>query len=273
MKLKFLAFIFLFTVSVDNNYAQTSIKMSSWNIANFGKSKSDSTLNFIANTLRYFDVVAIQEVVAGYGGAQAVAKLVDILNTKGENWDYSISDPTSSDNKYKRERYAFLWKTSKLSKVGDAWLERKYSVEMDREPYFITLKSNKTLFTLSTFHAITKAQQPETELKYFKLIRAEYPSLNLIFCGDFNCPQSHTVFVPLKSMGFKPVLVGQKTSLRQKCLESGCLASEYDNAFYDTAKAKLITSGIVNFYLNFLDMKSARKGSDHVPIYFELQQF
>ena len=74
-------------------------------------------------------------------------------------------------------------------------------------------------------------------------------------------------------MGFKPVLVGQKTSLGQKFLESGCSASEYDNAFYDTTKAKLITSGIVNFYLNFLDMKSARKVSDHVPIYFEVQFF
>jgi uncharacterized protein with GYD domain len=39
------------------------------------KSKSDVEINFIANTLGAYDVIAIQEVVAGYGGAQAVAKL------------------------------------------------------------------------------------------------------------------------------------------------------------------------------------------------------
>lgn len=263
-------YLLYFILSATISSAQTSIKIGSWNIQNFGKSKSDSTINFIANTVKNFDVVAIQEVVAGYGGAQAVAKLVDELNRKGVNWDYSVSNPTTSSNKYKVERYAFIWKTNKIKKIGNAWLEHKFSLEMDREPYLITLKANKKVFTLATFHAITKAKQPETELKYFKLMLAEYPTLNLIFCGDFNCPQSHTVFNPLKSMGYKPIFMGQKTSLRQKCLNNNCLASEYDNAFYNTFKATLISSGIVSFYLYFDDLKAAKKISDHLPIFFEL---
>jgi hypothetical protein len=273
MKLKFYASLFFIFIFIDNGFAQTSIKMSSWNLENFGKSKTDSSLNVIANTLRYFDVVAIQEVVAGYGGAQAIAKLVDILNTIGENWDYSISDPTSSLNKYKIERYAFIWKTSKLTKLGKAFLEQKYSKEMDIEPYIITFKSVNRVFSLATFHATTKKEKPEKELKYFKSIIYEHPNLNLIFCGDFNCPQSNSVFNPLKSMVFKPVLVRQKTSLGQKYLNDGCLASEYDNAFYDTSKSILIKSGIIDFYLNFPNLKSARKVSDHIPIYFEINIF
>jgi deoxyribonuclease-1-like protein len=55
----------------------------SWNIQNFGKSKSEVEINFIANTLKNYDIIAIQEVVAGYGGAQAVAKLAAELNRKG----------------------------------------------------------------------------------------------------------------------------------------------------------------------------------------------
>ncbi len=263
-------YFFCFILSANISVAQTSIKICSWNIQNFGKSKSDSTVYFIANTVKNFDVVAIQEVVAGYGGAQAIAKLVDELNRKGFNWDYSISNPTSSNNKYKIERYAFIWKTSRINKVGNAWLEHKYSLEMDREPYLITLKAGNKVFTLATFHAITKAEQPETELKYFKLMPDEYPTLNLIFCGDFNCPQSHSVFNPLKSMGYKPIFMGQKTSLRQKCLHGDCLASEYDNAFYDSSKATLINSGIIPFYLNFDNIKAAKKVSDHVPIFLEL---
>jgi hypothetical protein len=72
-------------------YPQT--KLISWNIANFGQSKSDKTIHYIANYLRDYDIIAVQEVVAGYGGVQAVARLADELNRTGTKWDYTISDP------------------------------------------------------------------------------------------------------------------------------------------------------------------------------------
>jgi hypothetical protein len=56
-------------------YPQT--KLISWNIANFGQSKSDKTIHYIANYLRDYDIIAVQEVVAGYGGVQVVARLSD----------------------------------------------------------------------------------------------------------------------------------------------------------------------------------------------------
>lgn len=170
---------FLFFIAVVN----AQVKLLSWNIENIGKSKSDSTIIFIANTLKDYDIVAIQEVVAGYGGAQAIAKLADELNRKGAKWDYTISDPTTS-SAYKTERYAFLWKTSKVKKIGDAWLEQKYNLEIDREPYYCTFQYDDKQFTLANFHAITKSKQPETEIKYFKFLPEEYPKLNLIFLGD-----------------------------------------------------------------------------------------
>ena len=39
---------------------------------------------------------------AASGGAQAVARLNDALNRKGFKWDYSVSNPTSGDNYYKK---------------------------------------------------------------------------------------------------------------------------------------------------------------------------
>ncbi|MGI8637280.1 MAG: endonuclease/exonuclease/phosphatase family protein, partial [Segetibacter sp.] len=180
---------------------ENTISICSWNLKDFGNSKNEEELGFIADIIKGFDVVAIQEVVAGSGGPQAVARLSDVLNRKGAKWDYTISDPTSGENSYKQERYAFLWKPSKLSKKGDAWLERQYNAEIDREPYFASFENHGRLFTLANFHAITKKMQPETEIKYFKYIPAEYPSSNLIFAGDFNCPQSHSVFNPLKTLG------------------------------------------------------------------------
>lgn len=248
------------------SFAQT--KIISWNIENFGKSKSQASLDFIAGTINDYDIAAIQEVVAGFGGSQTVAKLVALLNQKGTKWDYSISDPTSG-NSYKKERYAFLWKTNKAKLKGKAWLEKKYHSEIDREPYFATFEINKKTFTVVNFHAITKSKQPETEIKYFKFLPQEYPDLNLIFSGDFNCPQSHTVFYPLKKMGYISMLQNQKTTLKQKCQGENCLASEFDNIFYYPGKLKYINSGAILFYKNFDSLKEARKISDHIPIWLQ----
>jgi deoxyribonuclease-1-like protein len=259
---------FSFLLLLISCFVFSQTKLLSWNLENFGKSKSEETINYIANSLRDYDLIAIQEVVAGYGGAQAVARLADELNRKGAKWDYVISDPTSS-SAYKTERYAFIWKTSKLKKIGRAWLEKKYHLEIDREPYFCTFQYENKQFTVANFHAITKNKQPETEIKYFKFLPAEYPTLNLIFAGDFNCPQSHTVFNPLKKMGYQSTLVNQKTSLKKECKNDKCLASEFDNIYYNDCKINSINSGIISFYKNFNSLQEARTISDHIPIWLE----
>lgn len=250
-----------------SSYSQT-LSVCSWNIRDFGNSKSEAEIAFIATTIQSFDIIAIQEVVAGQGGARAVARLADQLNRTGNKWDYSISNVTSS-SAYKAERYAFIWKTSNVMKVGEAWLEQKYGLLIDREPYYCRFKIADKTVTLVNFHAITKSRQPETEIKYFKFLPGIYPKDNLIFCGDFNVPQSHTVFIPLRKMGYASALVNQKTSLKQQCVAEECLASEFDNFYFNARKVKVIKAGIVRFYQSFPDLKQARSISDHVPIYVQ----
>jgi deoxyribonuclease-1-like protein len=234
---------------------------------NLGKSKSDTELEVMANAIKDFDVIAIQEVVAGRGGAQAVSRLVAILNNKGAKWDYAISEITTSDNPSSRERYAFVWKPSKIKKLGKCWLDQNYEKEIDREPFMGTFSYKGKSFTLVSFHAVPKKKNPEKEIKYFKFYPKLYSKLNLIFMGDFNCSQSNTVFNPLKSDSFNPILVNQKTSLRQKCIQNDCLASEYDNLFYDSKQMFVSKKGVVLFYKIFPSVKVARKISDHLPIW------
>lgn len=262
-----IALLFLFVGS--GSYSQ-NLTIVSWNIENIGKSKSDSTIVVIANTIRSADIACIMEVVAGPGGAQAIARLAEALNQTGAQWDYRISDPTISSS-YKTERYAFVWKKHRVKLVGKTWLEQQYSELIDREPYYATFNFAGKEFTLAAFHAITKSKQPETEIKYFKFLPAQYPNLNLIFCGDFNCPQTHTVFNPLKKMGYAPVLTNQKTSLRQQCINDDCLASEFDNIFYDTSKVKLLNAGIWKFYESMESLQDARRVSDHVPVFMKFE--
>jgi deoxyribonuclease-1-like protein len=248
----------------------SQVKLFSWNVENLGSSKSPSDLLYIVNILKDYDVVALQEVVAGPGGVQTVAKLADELNRKGSKWDYVVSYPTSS-SAYKTERYAFLWKTGKVKKIGEAWLEKKYHLEIDREPYYCTFDYKGKSFTIVNFHAITKSRQPETEIKYFKFLPEQYPSLNLLFVGDFNCPQSHTVFNPIRKMGYLPILTNQKTSLKKECKLDECLASEFDNIWYDSSKVKVTNAKVIHFYNGFELLSEARKISDHIPVVLEFE--
>lgn len=252
------------------NATIAQIKIGSWNIENIGKSKSDQDIEFMANTLRNFDIVALQEVVAGYGGAQAVAKLADVLNRKGAKWLYVVSNPTTGSS-YKTERYAFLWKPHVVQLKGKPWLEEKYKILIDREPFYATFQFGNKEFTLVNFHAITKSKQPEKEIKYFKFLPSQYSALNLIFVGDFNCPQSHTVFTPLKNMGYVSVFKNQKTSLKKECDSNNCLASEFDNIWFDEKKHKVITKKAIHFYKSFASLSEARKISDHIPLLAEFQ--
>ncbi len=251
-----------------------SISICSWNLCDFGKTKSDSEIEYISNKVNDFDILLIQEVVAGDGGADAVIRLFSNLNTKGAKWDYTLSNPTTtrSDSKNKCERYAFLWKTNIVKQIGNSWLEEKYNTEIEREPFFCTFKFNKNdnEFTLVNFHAVTKTEQPEREIKYFKYMPTEYSDLHLLFCGDFNCNEKNTVFIPLGKMGYVPVFHEQKTSLKMDCLDNDCLSSEYDNAYYESNYFEVTNDQIIPFYKDFKSNAEARKISDHVPICFQV---
>jgi deoxyribonuclease-1-like protein len=262
-------YVFLIFYFISVSCFGQNISICSWNLKDFGKSKSTLEINFIAKTIMPFDVVAVQEVVAGPGGSQAVSRLSDELNRMGSRWDYVISNPTSG-TAGSSERYAFLWKTSKVKKIGDSWLSTHYALEINREPFFCRFKTKNKIFTLVNFHSITKSRHPESEITYFKYFPGFYSNDNLIFCGDFNLPQSHTVFTPLRKMGYRSVLIGQKTTLRQECILKDCLASEVDNFFFNYSFIRVVRSGFVNFYRSFSSLKAARLISDHIPIFVEI---
>ncbi|WP_233622008.1 endonuclease/exonuclease/phosphatase family protein [Flavobacterium agrisoli] len=254
--------------SRDLVYSQ--VKICSWNIENIGGSKSKENLEYIASIIRDFDVIAIQEVVPSASGVASIVNLTAILNSNKGHWKYLVSQPTTGSS-YKTERYAFIWNTYTVNHKGKAWLEQKFQQEIDREPFYCTFLYKGKDFTLSNFHAITKNMQPETEIKYFKFLPNQYLTHNLIFLGDFNCPETHTVFIPLKKSGYRSVFQKQKTSLKRECKDSECLASEFDNIFFDSLKVEVQKSGVIHFYKDFPSMKKTREISDHIPIWVEFK--
>jgi deoxyribonuclease-1-like protein len=63
IRIVFLIFI-VSIYTLPNTFSQSSIRIVSWNLKDFGQSKSDEEILFIAKTIKDFDIVMIQEVVA-----------------------------------------------------------------------------------------------------------------------------------------------------------------------------------------------------------------
>src|SRR5690606_36229288 len=194
--------------------------IATWNIQHLGQSKTDADIAFMAEVLRDFDVVAIQEVVAKHpAGAQKVAQLADAVNRKGAKWDYRISNPTKSPSVYISERYAFLWKTSKLDLIGRAYLDSDLETQINREPYIAKFKLKKTqeTFYVVNVHARTHKDQPELELVHFKDYPSRLDSNNILIVGDFNLNEQHPVWEPLYQQGFKSAVTNARTTLKHSC--------------------------------------------------------
>lgn len=243
--------------------------MVSWNIRDFGKTKNSDELEKIAEIVRDIDILAIQEVVAGYGGAQAVAKLTDILNRKGAKWDYVISNPTNS-SKYVTERYAFVWKTKHIKIKNRGWLLDELNTRIDREPFLLDFYLNKQKFTVVNFHSRPHDKNPESEIEALSRFAINSLTTPLIIAGDFNVDEKEPVFDFLKSSNFKATVTNQKTTLKKTCKRGGYLNYPIDNIFY-SSDIKKIDGGIIDF-VRFCDqLEQARKLSDHLPVFLRFK--
>ncbi len=244
----------------------TEIKLLSWNIANLGKSKDDEEIGAMANVIKNFEVVAIQEVVAGPGGAQAVARLVDALNRKGSKWDYVVSNPTSGGKGV--ERYAFLWKPSRVKLKGRAWLDENVADAVDREPFMARFERAGKVITVASFHAVPQSKYPNAEIELLKDFPLWYPNDHLVIVGDFNAGNTEYGGQTLMAKGFKDALNNTKTTIKMKPDAQGNhLANPFDHMYFENKELQINEKGTVDFTGQYNDLKSARLISDHIPVW------
>lgn len=248
---------------------QDDIKVVSWNIKDFGKTKNSEELEKIAEIVRDADILAIQEVVAGYGGAQAVAKLSDILNRKGSQWDYVVSNPTNSP-KYVTERYAYVWKTKHIKIKNRGRLIKELEIIIDREPFILDFYTTDRKLTLINFHSRPHDKNPEAEITAL----TQYINSNLtgsvILAGDFNVGEDNPIFDPFKQKGYTPAVTNQKTTLKRACDGFDYRNHAIDNILYSNT-ISITESGVIDFVRECEGLEKARKLSDHLPVFLSIK--
>lgn len=266
---------------VDNTFLSGTLKpsksnnltLASWNIQHLGRTKTSEDIYEIANILRDFDIVVIQEVVAkDPAGAQAVAQIADELNRMGAKWDYQISDPTKSPSVYFSERYAFLWKTSKVRMLHRANLDTELEDLCYREPFVGAFKKKGKIhpFYVVNYHSRKYNDRPEEEIIHFLDYRERLDSNRILIAGDFNLDEKHPVWEHFYRRGFKSALKNQRTTLKMKCKNGDYLSHPIDNVYF-LSGIKMVQSGSVDIAGDCDNLKRAREISDHLPVYMEFK--
>ncbi len=264
----------LFTLLFPVGLSAQSFTMMSWNIQDLGRTKEAPQLATMVEVMQAYDLVLVQEVVAkDPAGAQKVAALADALNRTGARWDYRISDPTNSPSPYISERYAILWKPSKLQIQSPARLDAQLEALCDREPYLARFRvtGDTTRFWVANMHARRFDNHPEEELQHLVQYPERFGTAAVIIAGDFNLGEDHAVWLPLKAKGFRSALRGVPTTLKRSCVGSEYFNHAIDNIFFSEAIFIWRRSGSVDFVQNCESLEASRKVSDHVPVWVELE--
>lgn len=248
----------------------------SWNLENFGRSKSPETIALMAKVLRNADIVAVQEVNAGGNfGAQTVASLADSLSRLGANWDYIVSNKTQPASPG-AERYGYFLKKNTVTFSRDsAHLVSELETQIDREPFALTVTlSKEPSLQLFTIHTVPTKKGPEQEVEALLLSHEVTNASRGIFAGDFNLPATKTDKL-FESMGYKGA-IREKTSLKEKLdVNGGYRFHQYDNIY--TKGVTVCESGVIDFVGdNFSpvtdeSLQVARKVSDHLPVYIRFK--
>lgn len=218
--------------------------MGSWNIANLGEQKrTEKDLKLIAHLLSRFDLVAVQEIKAGY------ANFEKIVGFMGKEFDFIMSDAGGNN-----ERLGYIYRTKKvvLGKlfaevaipernypklmVNVPWTyykERRIEVfykhrftAFDRNPFIGTFGSGKLDFMVANVHlyygAPKNSKTTKDRAKYARRVLEIYTlsrwakkrattetsyDNDVILVGDMNIPEMKSTddaFKALKRSGLLP---------------------------------------------------------------------
>ena len=283
--------------NLPSKHIDHNLLVATWNIRNFGSIYEKWTENpgspkrnlrsmaYIAEIVKIFDVVAIQEVKRD---TSAIRMLLEEF--LGDNWDLIMSDVTAG-KKGNTERLAYIYDKRRVQPSGLAGEivlpptdEGDPVEQFDRTPYIVGFQSAQESFSLLTAH-IRYGDAPEDRTGELKAI-AEYiaeeirdrtagggEEKNLIVLGDFNIDErgDYPLFQAFVSTG----LVVPSNLLNLKTTY-GTNPKFYDQIAWFMGNLDLLTSGkagVINLagaiYKELTLRQMSYRVSDHFPVWVE----
>ena len=175
-------------------FAQSEVRIATFNIQNFGKTKAGkpAILNYLAEVIREFDLVAVQEI--SDVSETAPKKFLEAINATGRNYGLLLSERTGKqpNDKTSQEQYAFYYDTNRVEALDKgAIFDDSANDLFQREPYTARFKAKDSglSFTITQVH--TRPESAVAEIKALYVVDQDVATKyqgaeNRITLGDFN---------------------------------------------------------------------------------------
>jgi deoxyribonuclease-1-like protein len=250
-----------------------SILIATFNIQVFGKSKISKPriLDILAQTVRQFDVVAIQEVRAA--DDDILPKFVAAINADGSRYDYLIGPRLGRT--VSTEQYAFVYNTETIAcDPASAGTIPDPSDLLHREPFVAHFRARAPIPEQGfSFFLVDTHTDPDEVAAEVSALADDYQFMrtfdpredDVILLGDLNASETQ-----LGRLGQVPgitwVVRGVTTNTRR--------TKAYDNILFDRAATSEYTGawGVVDIESVFgISRDEALQVSDHFPVWAEFR--
>ena len=260
--------------SAPSGSAET-IRIATFNIQVFGtsKEKKSQVMDTLAEIVRRFDLVAIQEIRATDQGL--IPRFVKRINVGGAHYGHVVGPRLGRTSS--KEQYVYIFDTKRIAvdrrSIYTAADPEDY---LHREPLVTRFRvlgpTDRPAFTFNLINIHTDPDETGTELNALDDVFVAVQSNasredDVIMLGDLNVDDRH-----LGELGRLPgmawVVAGQKTNTRQ--------TKSYDNILFNRHATGEFTGnwGILNLMTEFgLSKSQALKISDHMPVWAEFSVF
>lgn len=249
------------------------IRIASFNIEAFGNMKAgkDYVVVRLADIIRKFDIVAIQEVRSQ--NDYLIPNFVTLVNQPGRRYDHVIGPRVGRTAS--KEQYVYIFDTDRI----EVDRQSVYTITdpddlMHREPLVATFMVRGTnpdeAFTFTLVNVHTDPNQPDLNQEldalaevYRVVRRSVRQEDDVILLGDFNADDRSLRRLG-QLPGIFPTIAGVSTNTRQN--------AQYDNIIIHQPSTTEYTgrSGVFDIMRNYnLNEQQALEMSDHFPVWAE----
>lgn len=246
-----------------------TIRIASFNIQAFGPHKASQPhiMNVIAQTVRRFDILAVQEIRSK--DQSLIPALVGLINSTGAKYDFLLG-PRLGDTSSK-EQYAYLFNTETI----DADPKATYTVgdphhRMHREPFVALFRAHgpdsREAFTFKLVNVHVDPDFVEEELNalddvYRAVLNDGDEEDDVILIGDFNTSERNAY-----ELGTVPYMATALIDTNTNILGT----KAYDNLFFQAQNTVeyIGKSGVLDMLRYFnMTTETVKDVSDHLPVW------
>lgn len=256
------------TVENDFEFSDT-IRVGAFNVQVFGVSKADKpeVMNILADIIRTYDVVAIQEIRDS--SQTALPELVDLVNSDGSEYSYVVGERLGRTTS--KEQYAYVYNTHTIA-INNAYTypEPDGTDPFHRQPYIASIEALQGNYDATLIVIHTDPDEATEEINGLDDVLAYAQSQNpeegdFVIMGDLNADGSYFDEDGTSDLDAYYWVIDDSHDTTTKSTDY-----TYDRIILTDDSDLAGESGVFRYDLKYgLDEELTVAVSDHYPVYAE----